>query len=129
MACGCTLPPLHMASPALKVEGLVPFSHRGFGLHVDLSGLPSLVLVLHFESVNSDTPSVHFCHSGQQIPSFSEESKLHKHRVKKKTTRFAGFFFFFLYKHITSFCSSSPVFFLPRATIPLAPLVMSVFTL
>lgn len=87
VACCCVLRPLHKASPAQKVEGFVSFSHRGFGLHADLSCLSSIVLVLHFESVNSDAPSVrpshlvHFCHLGQQIPSFSEESKLYNHRV------------------------------------------------
>lgn len=87
--CGLLLcsPSSSQGQPCTESEGLVSFSHRGFGLHVDLSCLSSIVLVLHFESVNSDAPSVrpshlvHFCHLGQQIPSFSEESKLYNHRV------------------------------------------------
>lgn len=74
--------PLHKASPAQKVEGLVSFSHRGFGLHADLSCLSSIVLVLHFESVNSDAPSVrpshlvHFCHLGSTNPLFFRRIKV-----------------------------------------------------
>lgn len=100
--------------------------HRESAHHATLSFPSSIVLALLPESANSDTlrvrssQLVHFCHSGQQILSFKKNQSYICMEFKKEA---------YSDKHIASPSPSSPVFSLPRATIPLAYLVMLVFTL